>query len=225
MIKKVICYTFSCLTIFFILSNNSLANNLSISLVDNKKKPLENAAVYAVPLTTPTKNIKSTKKVTIRQKNKTYMPYVSIFQTGTNVNFLNEDSIKHHVYSFSKAKRFEIKLYSGKPPKQILFEKPGLVTLGCNIHDNMLAYAYVVGTPHYALSNKQGKAVLSGIPDGQYLLKVEHPQQKNGTAIQTKIKLPAKTTSFSYQLALKPQLMQTHQRKSDYGFFDDGYSD
>ena len=144
-----------------LLSVNSWAESLAFKITDKKNKPLANAVVYALPLAKNTKNYPP-KRVNIRQRNKTFQPHVSIFQKGTIATFLNQDNIKHHVYSFSRPKKFEIKLYSGKPPKTITFDKPGMVTFGCNIHDQMLAYAFIVDTPHYALSNSQGRVVLNG---------------------------------------------------------------
>jgi plastocyanin len=79
-----------------------------------------------------------------------FTPYVSVIQTGTRVEFPNRDPIQHHVYSFSPAKTFEIKLYSGRSPESILFDKPGVITIGCNIHDWMIAYVLVVPTPYFA---------------------------------------------------------------------------
>ena len=130
------------------------ANSLAFNLTDNTNKPLANAIVYALPLAA-NKPRNRPKKVTIHQRNKTFQPYVSVFEKGTVATFLNQDSVKHHVYSFSKPKKFEIKLYSGKPPKTIVFDKPGTVTFGCNIHDEMLAYAFIVDTPYFALSNNK----------------------------------------------------------------------
>lgn len=196
------------------------ANNLVVSLTDNKNKPLSNAVVYILPLVKKAQN-STPKKITIQQRNKAFQPYVSVFQKGTIATFLNRDPVKHHVYSFSKPKKFEIKLYSGKPPKTITFNQPGMVTFGCNIHDQMLAYAFVVDTPYYALSNAQGKAVLKGVPNGQFLLKVQHPQQKNGVNIQQKISLPNKIKHYKHQLVLKPQWKKRKKNTSSV-IYDEG---
>jgi hypothetical protein len=85
---------------------------------------------------------------------------------GTAINFPNKDAIRHHVYSFSPPRIFELELYSGEPAAPVSFEKPGLVTMGCNIHDSMLAYLYVVDSPHFALTDEHGIAVLDGLPRG-----------------------------------------------------------
>ena len=210
-------YSLRIVTIIFLMPFYASANSLVFNLTDNKNNPLANAVVYALPLSgnkSGNKQKTPPKKATINQRNKTFRPYVSVFEKGTVATFLNQDSVKHHVYSFSTPKKFEIKLYSGKPPKTIVFDKPGMVTLGCNIHDEMLAYAFIVDTPYFALSNNKGRAVLNGLPNGQYLMKVEHPQQKKGVNIQQKINLPSKTNNLSFKLALKPQWKKHKKRKS-----------
>ena len=134
------------------------------------------------------------------------------------MTFTNKDPLKHHVYSFSKAKKFEIKLYSGKPPEPIVFNKIGSVTLGCNIHDHMLAYAYIVDTPYYSLSNKKGYVQLSGLPDGKYQLNIWHPLQKN-PVVNTIIEVKGTHQSLSYQVSVKPvwrKFRNPNQEPVDY---------
>ena len=104
----------------------------------------------------------------VEQRNKTFIPLVSVVQTGTLVNFPNRDDIRHHIYSFSAAKRFEIKLYAGTPADPILFDKPGEVVLGCNIHDHMIAYIYVVDSPWFAKTDNDGVAKIDGLPAGDF---------------------------------------------------------
>ncbi|MFZ6747878.1 methylamine utilization protein [Undibacterium sp. Ren11W] len=118
----------------------------------------------------------------IEQRNKTFIPLVSVIQTGTAVFFPNNDTVRHHAYSFSPAKPFELKLYAGKPEAPVLFDKPGTVVIGCNIHDQMLAYIHVVDTPYFAKSDVHGKAIISQLPSGKYILKVWHYKQMAGLA-------------------------------------------
>src|SRR5204863_937520 len=99
----------------------------------------------------------------VAQKDKTFIPFVTVVQTGTPVQFPNQDPIRHHVYSFSPPKPFEIKLYAGTPVAPIVFDKPGEVVLGCNIHDHMLAYIYVVDTPYFGKTGKDGRARLESV--------------------------------------------------------------
>jgi len=92
----------------------------------------------------------------IDQIDKRFVPAVSAVPVGTSMSFPNRDDIKHHVYSFSPPKVFELKLYHGVPAAPVVFDRPGLVTLGCNIHDGMVAYLYVVDAARFALSDARG---------------------------------------------------------------------
>jgi plastocyanin len=131
----------------------------------------------AVVLDSPAARTQHTQKTaSIAQKDREFMPYMTVVQTGTWVDFPNRDPLKHHVYSFSPAKPFEIKLYAGKPQKPIQFDKPGEVALGCNIHDWMEAYLLVVDTPYFAKTGSDGHARISNVPPGRYTLRLWHPR-------------------------------------------------
>ncbi|MEP6548329.1 MAG: methylamine utilization protein [Gammaproteobacteria bacterium] len=110
----------------------------------------------------------------IDQVNKKFVPRVSVVRAGTAITFPNSDHIRHQVYSFSRAKTFTLKLYAGSPPTAVTFEQAGLVVLGCNIHDNMLAYVGVVDSPYFAKLGDSGTAALN-LPAGRYRLRAWHP--------------------------------------------------
>jgi len=114
--------------------------------------------------------------IIVDQVNKEFIPYVLPVQVGTAVNFPNKDNIRHHVYSFSPAKSFELPLYTGTPASPVLFDKPGAVILGCNIHDWMIAYVYVADSPYFAKTGADGKASLMELPPGDYTLRAWHPR-------------------------------------------------
>ena len=116
---------------------------------------------------------------TIDQVHKRFVPHVLAVQTGTSITFPNSDNVRHQVYSFSEAKRFELKLYAGKPANPIVMDHPGLVVLGCNIHDWMRAYVYVLDTRFFALTNANGHAKID-VPPGDYTVKIWHPQHESG---------------------------------------------
>jgi hypothetical protein len=97
-------------------------------------------------------------------------------QVGTAVAFPNSDDIRHHVYSFSPAKTFELKLYKGIPSNPLIFEHPGTVVLGCNIHDQMVGYIYVLPTPYFAKTGPSGRVELTGLPGGRYDVQIWHPR-------------------------------------------------
>jgi plastocyanin len=109
------------------------------------------------------------------QRHKSFVPSVLAIQTGTLVNFPNFDTVRHHVYSFSPIKTFEIKLYAGTPTAPILFDKPGTATLGCNIHDRMLGYIHVVDTPYFGVTDTSG-AVTLDIPPGEHKARIWSPE-------------------------------------------------
>jgi hypothetical protein len=102
------------------------------------------------------------------QRDHRFVPHVLVVQTGTSVMFPNSDSVSHHVYSFSATKPFELPLYKGQLYPPVVFDQPGVVVLGCNIHDGMLGYVVVVDTPHFALTNEQGVALIDAVPYGDY---------------------------------------------------------
>ena len=129
--------------------------------------------------------------VQMAQRNKAFDPPLLPIQTGTAVNFPNLDTVRHHVYSFSAVHPFELKLYAGVPAKPVLFDKPGVASLGCNIHDRMSAYIVVVSTPIFARTNEQGQASVE-VPDGQHVLQTWHLSMGDaGAPIRQSIKVGA----------------------------------
>jgi plastocyanin len=148
---------------------------------DAAGQPVTDTVVYALLAAGPA-DAKPGRTHVIAQIDREFVPYVSVIQTGTAVAFPNRDPILHHVYSFSAAKTFEIKLYSGKSPTAIVFDKPGVITLGCNIHDWMLGFILVVATPYFAKTDASGNARLRELPAGSYELHAWHPQQRKAAA-------------------------------------------
>ena len=142
------------------------AATVAVQARDPLGNPLADLVVWAVPRDGPAPP--RVRPAMVEQRNKTFIPLVTVVQTGTLINFPNRDEIRHHVYSFSPAKRFEIKLYAGTPVDPILFDKPGEVVLGCNIHDHMIAYIYVVDSPWFAKTNSDGVAKIEGLPAGDF---------------------------------------------------------
>lgn len=159
------------------------AAGLNAMLTDTGGKPLEDAVIFAKPLNAPPPTAKPRGDI-IDQINKEFVPLVSVVQVGTAISFPNKDNIRHHVYSFSAPKVFDLKLYSGVPSSPVVFDKPGLVILGCNIHDWMLAYLLVVDTPYFAKSNDKGVARIDNVPAGEYELSAWHPRLQGAFVVQ-----------------------------------------
>lgn len=144
--------------------------------------PVADAAVLVEPLAGPPARPRVRGHVAIEQRDREFIPWMTVVQTGTSVDFPNNDTVRHHVYSFSEPKRFEIKLYAGKPGQPIVFDKPGQVDIGCNIHDWMEAHVLVVDTPYFARTGADGRATVAGVPAGRYRLRPWHPLQKAAAA-------------------------------------------
>lgn len=142
-------------------------------VVDQRGAPVPDAIVYAEPIGAKLPAPKRSRAV-IDQVKRQFVPLVSVVQTGTAVAFPNKDNIEHDVYSFSPAKRFELHLYHGIPAKPVIFDKPGLVVMGCNIHDQMIAYLLVVDTPWFAKTDAHGEASIDDVPPDAYRLTVWH---------------------------------------------------
>jgi plastocyanin len=119
--------------------------------------------------------------VDIAQAERRFVQRVTVVAVGTEVHFPNRDKVRHHVYSFSPAKTFELKLYAGTPSNPVLFDKPGIAALGCNIHDNMVAWVLAVETPHFGHTDTKGLLRLDNVPPGSYRLRSWHPALPPGT--------------------------------------------
>jgi plastocyanin len=144
--------------------------------------PVEDAAVVLEPVSGKLPQPKA--QAFIEQRDREFVPYLSIVQKGAAVHFPNRDKLKHHVYSFSPAKTFEIKLYAGQPAQPVIFDKAGEVALGCNIHDWMEAHMLVVDSPWFGKTGADGIARIAQVPAGRYRLRVWHPRQKAAAAPQ-----------------------------------------
>lgn len=181
----------------------AVAGQLSVRVLDVTGKPVPNAVVYAEPVAGHAQS-KVLKQVEIEQKDQKFFPLVSVVQAGTPILFPNHDKVRHHVYSFSPAKTFELKLYSGVPGTPILFDKPGLVVLGCNIHDQMVAYVQVVNTPYFAKTGMNGNASLDGLPAGQYALKAWYFKlAPNAAPAEATLNYAGADATASLQLSVK----------------------
>ena len=154
-------------------SSMAYSTTLTVQVTDELNVPIENVAIYAESASGEILP-KSIQSVDIAQKKRQFVPLVTVIQVGTEINFPNYDSVKHHVYSFSATQNFDLPLYSGKPSKPQLFDKLGTVVLGCNIHDQMIAYVQVVNTPYFGKTDANGKVKLTGINPGKYTLKAWH---------------------------------------------------
>jgi plastocyanin len=153
----------------------ALAVTVSISVRTPEGAPVENAVVMIeTAARTGTPNAFSY-PARVTQQNIMFSPYVLLVPVGARVAFPNQDKVRHHVYSFSRAKKFELKLYGRDESHSVTFDKPGTVPLGCNIHDAMSAFVKVVDTPFAEKTGASGQVVLRNIPGGAATVRVWHP--------------------------------------------------
>jgi hypothetical protein len=152
------------------------AGSLNVTVKDGKGGPVSDAVVYAKGSTDGLARV--AKQGAIDQINKEFVPFVTAVQVGTAILFPNKDNIRHHVYSFSPAKKFELPLYEGTPAAPVVFDKVGFVTLGCNIHDWMIAYVAVLPTPYFQITGRDGHVALKNLPAGRYTVEVWQPSLK-----------------------------------------------
>ena len=177
--------------------------------------PLSGAAVYMRATEADTEKGASVVH-TMDQVNKQFAPHMLVVQQGAQVSFPNSDSIKHHVYSFSSAKTFELKLYSQQMETSILFDRTGVIELGCNIHDWMLGYIYVVDTPYFAQSDSDGSTLIEA-PSGQYTISVWHPRMQDDPG---DLALTTHSGVMTYQITLKMPLLPDYRPGSAADFDD-----
>jgi plastocyanin len=137
--------------------------------------PVRDAVVALHLVRQPTPLPKSSGSYAIDQQNIQFHPFVSIVPVGASVAFMNHDAVRHHVYSFSEAKRFELKVNERQVNRVVTFDKAGIVPLGCNIHDQMIAFIDVVDTPWAAKTDANGNAAFRGVPAGAVTVDVWHP--------------------------------------------------
>ena len=154
-------------------AGGALAAPHTIVVRNEAGQPVHPAAVSVFVDGTPARAAKGAQGQ-MAQRDKAFVPTLLVVQTGTPVSFPNFDTVRHHVYSFSPTKPFELKLYAGTPVAPVVFDRAGTATLGCNIHDRMLGYIHVVDTPYFGQTDGQGRVVLD-LPEGHHRLKVWTP--------------------------------------------------
>lgn len=164
------------------LCHGAETNTIPLELTDGLSgKPVADAVVIleGVPSESPL-------EAEIVQKNRNFHPYTLIIPKHSRVDFPNQDNTQHHVYSFSPAKVFNIELYAGRPTEPVVFDKAGVVEIGCNIHDHMQAFILVTDSAPSGRTDEQGRLTLEIPPSaddgsGEIKLQVWHPRLTDNT--------------------------------------------
>lgn len=163
--------------ILALICGPAFAGDLTVSVRDNAGRPVRDAVVTVTPNAgVPRGPIRFSWPLRIAQQDVQFQPYVLIAPVGGTVSFPNLDRVRHHVYSFSRGNRFEIELFGRDVTRTHTFAAAGVAALGCNIHDQMLAYVRVVDTPYAGKTGANGDVVIPAIPAGAARLVVWHPR-------------------------------------------------
>jgi plastocyanin len=155
------------------LAGTARAGTVAIDVRGVDGRPLADAVVTVEMPGVPAPQPRGTYMV--EQRDIQFQPHVLIVPVGATVAFPNRDRVRHHVYSFSKPKRFDLKLYGREDTRTVVFDKPGAVALGCNIHDSMSGVVFVAATPFAARTDAAGRVAFAGVPAGRANVKVWHP--------------------------------------------------
>src|SRR5438270_4867290 len=183
---------------------------LSVRIVDASGRPVRDAVVTLVPSGSAAHAPRAAGRFVITQQKLAFHPFLTIVPVGADVSFPNLDPTKHHVYSFSAAKKFELKLFAKDQSRTVHFDKPGVVALGCNIHDQMSAFIVVTDSAWTARTNGQGFAQFNDAPNAAARLTVWHPYLRApGGQLQQAIAPTQRNASFQVKLRAPAAMAMT----------------
>ncbi|HYH42877.1 MAG TPA: methylamine utilization protein [Burkholderiales bacterium] len=190
---------------------------LTVSVKQRDDRPLIGAVVSLEPQSMALPRAQPVKAV-MDQVNLAFVPDVLVIPLHSSVQFPNSDAISHQVYSFSDARRFQLPLYRGKPYPPVVFDRPGVVTLGCNIHDNMLAYIFVTDAPFFGRTGSDGAWTAPSLPAGTYQLRVWHPALNEPKELQRIVEAQSGRSSIELRLtrALRPAPLTQRPHSWEY---------
>jgi len=155
------------------------AGQLVVAVKDAAGQPVANAVVAFRPAGGRAAAAREPGTYVVTQADVRFSPFVIVAPVGSEVLFPNKDKVRHHVYSFSQPKRFELKLYGRDETRRVIFDQPGVVSLGCNIHDQMMGFVFVSDTPYVAKTGPSGEVTLDDLPAGAGTVTVWHPFQRS----------------------------------------------
>lgn len=182
------------------------AAELRVTVLPPQGAPLAGVIVDVVPQS-PQPAARTAARAIMDQRQMMFVPDTLVIRTGTTVEFPNSDNVRHQVYSFSPPKNFQLSLYDSKQHAAVQFDKPGLVSVGCNIHDAMIGYIYVTDSPWFGMTGADGALLLRNLPAGRYTVKVWHSRIKDKPeSLSQSVELGGESASVTIRLtqAFKP---------------------
>jgi plastocyanin len=209
-LRAVLCALAAC------AAHSATAAPLSVRLLTRDGSPLGGAVVMAES-TSGSPAAPTPVKAIMDQLNLAFVPDVLVIPLHSTVQFPNSDVVGHQVYSFSSARRFQLPLYRGKPYPPVQFDEPGVVTLGCNIHDNMIGYIIVSATPYFGRSDAHG-SWSADLPAGTWRVRVWHPLLNEPGGIERSVEVSAEPAAMEFRLpkSLRPAPLGGRPHSWDY---------
>jgi plastocyanin len=193
------------------------AAGIIATVTDEGGQPLPDAVVSVVATGT-TRIAPSTRLATamIDQRDETFVPGVVVVERGGSVTFRNSDRTRHHIYSFSSIRQFEFVQKPEEVLPPVMFDVPGVAAIGCNIHDNMIAYVYVTEAPRAAVTDSKGRAEVADLPAGTFIATVWHPRLRPRVVpLSQHVTLESSDTTLAVTISVLPP-RRVHHSQSLY---------
>lgn len=188
-------------------------------IADQDGHPVANAVVMLVSDAKgemPAASSRLASEKTVDQRNETFVPLVTILPRGGHLIFANSDNTMHQVYSFSAIKQFEFTLPHGKTSPPVVFDKSGVAAIGCNIHDHMIAYAFVSDSPWTGLTGADGRVQMADVPAGAYTAQIWHPRLVVGAAPTARVTVGTEPASLKSKISIIADQTMHHMHGGDY---------
>jgi plastocyanin len=185
----------------------TLAGELTVRVSDNEGQPVANIAVFVEQAGVDVDTTREPATAIMDQRDARFVPHILVVEKGAAVEFPNSDIVAHHVYSFSRPNNFVLPLYKGTPPAPVTFEHDGVVILGCNIHDGMLAYVVVVDSSVFGITDENGVVVLAVDDEASdFEVNIWSPRIRDSRdpITQRVSAVPNATVSFDLKKSLRP---------------------
>jgi plastocyanin len=192
---------------------------VDVAVTDSRGAPAANAVVSLTADSGAAPAAHAASRSVIDQQHETFLPLVVVVRKGGEVVFTNNDVTMHQVYSFSPIRQFQFELDRGRVSKPVVFDKAGVAAIGCNIHDNMVAYVFVADAPFAAVTDAQGHARFADVPDGAWHASVWHPQLRTGrqpASVALSVSGPQAKLALSLPFAASSMAGMNRMHKTDY---------
>lgn len=197
--------------VVWLYSSVAPGEEIEVIVLDRDGVPVSDVAVYVESLSTAKRSEPATGAV-MDQVDTRFVPHLLIVQVGTEVEFPNSDIVAHHVYSFSNPNDFMLPLYKGDAHAPVTFDEAGVVTLGCNIHDNMLGYILVVDSSVFGKTGAEGQLTFETDLSGESQISIWSPRIKDEVESLTRPLIDDSNQSVVFKLSEK--LRPSHNSKS-----------